>query len=205
MPGLTGTSAKRPAAKPLAPAIRLKDLLDQLDTEFEQLKRQERELDEQLLWVYFQSCVRPALHWVNGDPYTFEFPAAYQVERLAKLCGYLKSLQGAEAEKVLAAREVNLKGLLTAWPAYRDLAIPDHIPNGTSIAEQEVLPFSWEAIETLWDGENWTGEGEKARGLFLPQFGTKASADFHLAGLAVLFLNRQLRLPLSDLTPQGGN
>ncbi|WP_288482440.1 hypothetical protein [uncultured Deinococcus sp.] len=207
---LTGTAkGSKKAAAPAAPTIRLKDLLDQLDREWAELRldwgaeaTDPRNTDEAGLLAYFHTCLRPALHWVHGDPYTVVFPDEYQAERLAGLCRYLGILQTAELPQVQAARERNLAGLRAAWPSYRDLAIPKLSEDGTSLLDAEVLPFTWDAIETLWQGPNWIGDGKAE---FLPQFHSKASADFHLAALAVLFLNRQLRRKLTDLTPQGGN
>ena len=206
---LTGTAkGSKKAAAPATPTIRLRDLLDQLDREWTDLRlnwaadaADPRNTDEAGLLAYFHTCLRPALHWVNGDPYTVVFPDEYQSERLAKLCGYLREKLSAPLEDVQAARELNLRALHEKWPAYRDLAIPELAEDG-SLLDAEVLPFTWEAIETLWQGPNWIGDGPAQ---FLPQFHSKASADFHLAALATLFLNRQLRRKLTDLTPQGGN
>lgn len=49
----------------------------------------------------------------------------------------------------------------------------------------------------MWPGENWLGKGADARALFLPQFATQASADFHLAALAGLFLKWQSKYMLT--------
>lgn len=200
---LTGTTKAKAAAK-AAPTIRLRDLLDQLDSEWATLKQDSPQLhgDDAGLLAYYHTCTRCALHWINGDPYSFQFPEGYLGERLAKLCAYLKSLQGAEQQQVKEARERTLAGLRQAWPAYRELADPkgDYPHEHYCALDDEVLPFTWEAIETLWPGENWRAEdGADARALFLPQFATQASADFHLAALAVLFLNRQCKYMLTDL------
>lgn len=198
-PSKTGSKTKK-----LLPLI-----LDQLDREWTELRldwgaeaTDPRNTDEAGLLAYFHTCLRPALHWVHGDPYTVVFPDEYQGERLAKLCGYLREKLSASMEEIQAARELNLRALREKWGPYRDLAIPEGLPDGTSALEAEVLPFTWAAIETLWQGPNWIGDGPAQ---FLPDFRYKASADFHLAALAVLFLNRQLRRKLTDLTPQGGN
>lgn len=198
---LTGTSKKTGAATAAAPTIRLKDLLDQLDSEWAQLRQEEHTEDEAGLLAYFHCCLRPLVQQIGGDPYSFTYPQEYaDTERLPKLCAYLRGLQQAKPEVVQAARERNLAGLRAVWPAYRDLIQPD-IPNGKSALDLEVLPFGWEALETGWGGE----DDDPNRINFLPTFSTKASADFHLAALALLYLNRQLRLPLSDLSPHGGN
>lgn len=207
---LTGTAkASKKSAAPAIPTIRLRDLLDQLDREWGELRldwgaeaTDPRNTDEAGLLAYFHTCLRPALHWVNGDPYTVQFPDEYQGQRLAKMCGYLREQLTVSPEAAQAARELNLRALREKWGPYRDLAIPEGLPNGTSALEAEVLPFTWAAMDTLWQGPNWMGDGPAQ---FLPQFHSKASADFHLAALATLFLNRQLRRKLTDLTPQGGN
>ncbi|EYB67041.1 hypothetical protein DEIPH_ctg052orf0038 [Deinococcus phoenicis] len=195
--GLAGTS-KAAAPKSAASRNNLALILDQLDSEWATLKQDDPTIhgEDAGLLAYYHSCVRPALHWVAGDPYTFAFPESYQRERLAKLCGYLKSLQGADAQQVKAARERNLAGLRAVWPAYRELN-PDDVPNGLSPMELECPPFTWAAIETGWNGDG----PDDYRINFLPAFATKESADFHLAALAVLFLNRQLRYALTDLYP----
>lgn len=202
--GLAGTSKTAP--KSAAPSRNnLALILDQLDSEWATLKQDSVELHgpyEAGLLAYYHCALRVGIYWVNGDPYRFEFPEEYQQERLAKLCSYLASLQAAAPEEVKAARERNLTGLRACWPAYANLAYPDmpaDWPHGVS--NWEILPFSWDAIETLWSGDNWTGEGERARTLFLPAFRYRESADFHLASLAVLYLNRQLRYALTDLYP----
>lgn len=199
------TGSKKQAATQAAPTIRISDLLDQLDSEWQTLKQDSVEVhgaDEAGLLAYYHCALRVGIYWVNGDPYRFEFPEGYQQERLAKLCAYLKTLQGADVAEVKAARERTLAGLRACWPAYANLAYPDmpaDWPHGVS--NWEILPFTWDAIETLWDGDSVVGQGEKARALFLPAFRYRESADFHLAALAVLFLNRQLRWSLTDLYP----
>lgn len=199
------TGSAKPTTAPVRGRKLLTSILDQLDSEWATLKQDSVEMhgeDEAGLLAYYHCCTRVSLHWIDGDPYTFQFPPAYQPERLAKLCAYLTGLQDADPALVKQARERTLTGLRAAWPGYRDLAYPDmppRWPHGTT--DWECPPFSWEAIETLWDGDNWTGEGEKARTLFLPQFRYQETADFHLASLAVLYLNRQLRLYLTDLQP----
>lgn len=206
---LTGTAkGSKKAVAPAAPTIRVKDLLDQMDREWTELRldwgaeaSDPRNTDEAGLLSYFHSCMRPLVQLINGNPYTLIFPQGYiEAERFPKLCAYLTSLQDAEPEKVAAARELNLRGLRAAWPAYRDLNQPE-IPNGSGDLLLEVPPYNWAGLESGWNGEN----DDPYRERMLPTFAVKASADFHLAALAVLFLNRQLRRKLTDLTPQGGN
>lgn len=200
---LTGSRALKKTSSKDAPKTGRKlltELLDQLDTEWETLKQDSPEqhgLDEAALLAYYQCVLRPALHWINGDPYTTQFPTEYQSERLAGMCRWLTTLHDQEGEPVKVAREQMVKALRASWPHYRDLATGP-IPDGKSAMDLEVLPFTWAGIETLWQGQNWEGDGAP---VFLPQFGTRVSEDFHLAALALLFLNRQCRYYLTDLHP----
>lgn len=176
----------------------LNAILDQLDSEWDTLKQDSVELhgyEEAGLLAYYHCSLRVGLHWVDGDPYHWQPPAEYAGERLARMCVYLSGLKDAERDQVKAAREKMLANLRTVWPAYRDLAVPD-APDGKSPMDLEILPFTWEGIEQLWEGQNW--EGDKPP-VFLPAFAYKESADFHLAALSVLFLNRQLKYYLTDL------
>ncbi|WP_019008958.1 hypothetical protein [Deinococcus aquatilis] len=201
---LIGSSSKKTTA---APGIRIKDIQDQLDTEWANLKQDSISLhgeEESGLLAYYQCAARLGIHWVAGDPYTFQFPEAYQGERLAKLCAYLIGLKDADPALVKQAREHNLKALrVKAWPAYRDMAVPP-IPQGMSMMNVEILPFNWEGLERLWNGETHEVTGTS---VFLPAFQFPETADFHLATLAVLYLNRQLRYALTDLYAHstGGN
>lgn len=198
---LTGT--KKPSSKTTPKTGRrlLTELLDQLDHEWATLKQDQPDLhgEDAALLAYYHACIRPALHWISGDPYTATFPEPYHPQRLPGMCRWLKGLQDQEGQPVKAAREQMATALRTCWPAYRDLILnDDQVPDGSSLLDLEILPFTWEAIETLWQGQNWEGDEPPT---FLPQFQTKASEDFHLAALAVLFLNRQCRYYLTDLKP----
>lgn len=201
---LTGTKKAAPTTgKPKPNRNLVKTILDQLDTEWTTLKQDDPAIhgDEAGLLAYFHVCVRCLLQQV-GDPYTAQFPAGYiATERLPKLCAHLIRCQELEGEPLKIARETVITALRASWPAYRDLAIPDAHetdPWGSvSAYELKCLPFTWEAIE-----KNWTGEDDDPnRTKFLPTFSTQASADFHLTALAVLYLNRQCRYYLTDLKP----
>lgn len=193
---LTGT-AKPPRAVPGPARGRafLSALLEQLDGEWLTLRQDTAiDPDEAALLAYYHVCVRVLLQQV-GDPYHTAFPPAYAAtERVPKLCAYLIRVAALEGSPLKVERERNLTALRTAWPAYRDLVHPD-IPNGVSPLELEVLPFSWAAIESGWSSE----DDDPDRTTFLPTFSSRATADFHLAGLATLLLNRQLRYYLTDL------
>lgn len=200
LPGVTTPRKAGGRPKNLVPLI-----LDQLDREWSELRLDwaaeagdPRNTDEAGLLSYFHGCMRPLVQLIGGNPYVLTFSPAYvAAERFPRLCAYLGSLQGAAPEQVRAARELNLRGLRAAWPAYRDLNQPE-IPNGSGELLLEVPPYAWAALETGWAG----AEDEVYQERMLPTFAVQASADFHLAALATLFLNRQLRRKLSDLTPQ---
>lgn len=195
---LTATGKKPSAARQKAGSrAELAAILDQLDSEWQTLKQDDPASfgEDSGLLAYYHTVLRPALHWIDGDPYHWQPPAEYAGERLSKMCRWLSGLQEAEREQVKQARELMLANLRHCWPAYRDLDTGP-IPDGKSPMDMEVLPFTWEGIETLWHGENWTGDGPA---VFLPAFANKESADFHLSALALLFLNRQLRYYLTDL------
>lgn len=199
---LTGRTKTK--APPAPQKIKLEDLLTQLDHEWETLKQDDAQkygLDEAGLLAYYHCCLRPALYWIEGDPYTYTFPDAYQHERLAKLCQYLRGLQHETDKTTLKkARELSLRNLRKSWPPFRDLAYPDmpaDWPGSTS--DWETPLFNWEVVGVpTWDGVELP---EKARALELPAFRYPESANFHLNALAVLFLNRQVRYYLTDLKP----
>jgi hypothetical protein len=77
------------------------------------------------------------------------------------------------------------------------MAIPTRIADNTSLLDLEVLPFTWEGIDTLWQTEEPVPAERPAS--HLPKFTCKASEDWHLVCLAVLFLNRACKYALSDL------
>lgn len=192
---LSGTATKPKPVKRLD--IQL--MLDQLDSEWQTLKQDSEELHGEGagLLAYFHTVVRCLLPLV-GDPYAATFPDGYAAsERLPKLCAYLLSLKDSEGEPVKAARERMVASLHASWPAYRELTCPEGQFPATHTQTPDVLPFSWDAIESGWNGE----DDDPHRTRMLPAFATQASADFHLASLAVLFLNRQCRYYLTDLKP----
>ena len=186
--------------KQLPKAITLSSLLDQLDREWcpETLDGG----DEATLAVYYQASVRPALYWLKvdqyADPYRFEWPESAKQHRLYRLCQWLG---GIEAGAAPAAREQMLAALRRAWPAYRDVAVPKDIADGTAALDYELrlVPYNWDDLVTHWGDP----DPEARRTLHLPQFSNSASEDFHLTALALLYLNRQCRYALADLSPKG--
>lgn len=200
---LTGTRTPKKASTPAQVAKKgralLTEILDKLDTEWETLKQDSVEqhgLEEAGLLAHYHSNVRGLLQDIGGDPYTLTWPAEYaQASRLPGMCQWLRGLQDQEGESVKAAREKMVAALRASWPAYRDIN-PIEIPNGTSLRDHEVPPYTWDALVT-----NWPGETEEPHIQSLPHFSCRAVADFNLAALALLFLNRQCRYYLTDLHP----
>ena len=191
---LTGTSAAK--AKPAAGRDDLRLILDQLDSEWATLKQDDVELhglDEAGLLAYYHSCTRSLLQDIR-DPYGRTWPEEYrQNSRIPAMCDWLIRLRDQEGAPVKAARAQMVQALRQSWPAYRDLTHPD-IPNGMSVLALECPPYSWETLVTHWPGEVTPQDTAT-----YPHFSSKAVADFNLAALALLLLNRQLRYALTDL------
>jgi hypothetical protein len=183
--------------------IDLKDLIDQLEHSYELLLQEDAAETEVALRAYFFTANSVALHWIGGDPYTCTFPQEFQGQRLAKLCAYLRTLEGADSQALKEARAnqlVQLRGV--AWDNYIAECTPlQEAPyvNGECALDREILPFTWSGIDTLWS-ENTTSPAV-ASADYLPAFQCKASEDWHLVCLAVLFLNRACKYALSDLHP----
>lgn len=142
-------------------------ILDQLDCEWE--------ADQSAVAVYMQTCGRAALHWVAGDPYNVAFPDWYQGERLAKACQWLKGLNGADKEKITAARAAMIRELLARWPTYSQRCTGYHYGDGERPPELKGITPD------------------------LPKFRCSESEDFHLAALCIIFLNQLLRRKLLDV------
>jgi hypothetical protein len=196
MPLVGQKAGAQAAAK--TPPIKLSLLLDQLEHEYTLLKTEELTDHEVALRAYFHVAAHTALYWINGDPYRFEpdYPG-FKAERLYKLCLYLRGLNDDQLKTVRAAQLTQLRG--PAWDNYLALAIPTRIADNTSLLDLEVLPFTWEGIDTLWQTEEPVPAERPAS--HLPKFACKASEDWHLVCLAVLFLNRACKYALSDLHP----
>jgi len=196
---LTGTTKRgqTPQAPPAA-TIRLKDLTEQLDHEWSLLRQEDPASDhEATLRAYYHCSTRVALHWIGGDPYHFNPPEAFKQERLWKLCTYLRSLTEDQYKTARGQQLAQLRG--PAWTNYLAIAIPDHYADHTSPLDLEVLPFTWEGIDTLWQTTESVPADRPAD--YLPRFASKASEDWHLVCLATLFLNRACKYALADLTP----
>lgn len=187
--GLAGTS-KTAAPKPVTSRNNLALILDQLDSEWATLKQDSVEVhgpEEAGLLAYYHCAVRVGVYWVNGDIWNFAFPPEYAGERLYKLACYLRSLP---PEQHKAARNQQVAHLRAVWPAYAEKC--------TSFEDEcQELGFTWDGIDTLWQTSESVANSEQ--NFYLPKFSCKASEDFHLVSLAVLFLNRSLRYSLTDL------
>lgn len=187
-----------PATKPAQPGrkrISLKLLLDQLDQEWE--KAQPLGGPDADLLAYYHSAIRVALHWIDGDPYAYQFPRAYQGERLAKVCAYLQRLETADSQTLIRERDRQVTLLRErAWPQYAEVCA-GMTYEGTGGTQAE-LTYTWAGIDSLWGSDE--GEGPKdAPPPYLPRFYAPESETFHCCALAVLYLNRANKLPLTDL------
>ena len=190
------------------PAVRtrridLPALLDELEHAYTLLQQDDATDLEVALRAYFHVANSVALHWVGGDPYTCTFPQEFEGQRLAKLCTYLRTLQGADGQVLKEARAHQLNQLRgVAWENYLADCTPlleAQYANGERPLDREILPFKWEGIDTLWSDN--TQAPAVAPSDYLPAFQIKASEDWHLVCLAVLFLNRACKLRLADLHP----
>jgi hypothetical protein len=199
MPLIGQKAGAQAQAKNAQPRIKFSLLLDQLDHEWQLLRQEDPASDhEAALRAYFHCSIRTALYWVNGDPYRFEPDyESFKQERLWKLCMYLRSLTEEQLKTARAAQLTQLRG--PAWDNYLAVAIPEKYADNTSPLDLEVLPFTWEGIDTLWQTQDPVPADRPAG--YLPKFACKASEDWHLVCLAVLFLNRACKYALSDLHP----
>lgn len=189
------------------PAIKLSLLLDQLEHEYTTLRLEDPASDHEVaLRAYFHTACHVALHWIGGDPYRWAAPAAFQGERLWKLCLYLRSLDPENSQALKEARAAQLTQLRgPAWENYQVTCTPlqeQRYQNDERGLDREVLPYTWEGIDTLWQTEDYLKELRSDRAPdYLPRFANRASEDWHLVCLAVLFLNRACKYALSDLHP----
>lgn len=196
-----------PATKPPAPGrkrISLKLLLDQLDHEWAASQAQDnpfRSDDDRALLAYYQTAVRIGLQWIDGD-YRYAFPDWYQDQRLARLCGYLNGLEGQDAPTLYPHRDKQVTLLREqTWPAYRERCTPGmahHASTGTDTSITAELTYTWDGLDSLYSPEEHSGP-MNAPLPYLPRFHAPESEAFHCNALAVLFLNRAVKLGLADL------
>lgn len=184
---LTGTS-KAPARKtPIKPNVSLELLQDQLDAEWRP--------DADDLAVYFHAAARTALHWIAGDPYAVQFPPTYDT-RLVRLCAWLRGQQDSDPAALLATRDAQVTALRErTWPAYRDTCTLASHERGTGTGPHSPPEFDWAALDGTWD-EDGPADARASR---LPVFLSAESEAWHCNVLAVLFLNRAVKMPLCDL------
>ena len=149
------------------------------------------------LLAYYHAGVRIALHWIDGDPYTYKFPKPYQDERLARLCGYLKKCEALTGAALINERDKQVRLLREqTWPAYAEAcAGSNHTGTGGLALE---LTYTWSGIDSLWS-EHDPESPKDAPPPYLPKFHAPESEAFHCNALAVLYLNRAAKYPLSDL------
>lgn len=179
---------KKPARR--TPPIDADTLIDQMSQECERLEAAGIDPDHLAFIAHAMTCLCPAMHWVGGDPTTIQFPVAFQEERLAKTCAWLRALATAPAEQVEAARTQMLTALWQLWPVYAELCSDTPISDGNEYQERQ-----WEfinRIDSLWVDPGWNG---KEIAPYLPDFRDtecgRVSYSFHLTLLALVTLNRQ--------------
>ena len=172
-------------------------LLKTLDGEWAALRADEAlrcAADADLL-AYYHAGVRVALHWVDGCVFSYKFPRAYQNERLAKACHYLQKCEKLQGGALEIERDKQVAFLReTTWPEYeRECSGSNHLGSGGLKME---LTYTWSGIDSLWS-EIDIPEGESPP--YLPKFHSPESEAFHCNILAILFLNRATKRPLTDL------
>ena len=158
------------------------------------------------LRAYFHTSVRVGLYWINGDPYTWAPHEAFHGERLWKLSLWLRTLDPENSQTLKEARAAQLRQLRgPAWTNYQAVCTPlqtEPYQNGEAGLDREILPYTWEGIDTLWQTDAYLQglPADKAPD-YLPRFAVRESEDWHLVCLAVLFLNRVCKYALADLHP----
>ena len=184
------TEVKKPARR--APRIDADTLMEQICQEYEH--QEASGVDEQHLAFlgHALTCLAPALKWVEGDATTMQFPSAFQAERLAKTCEWLRGLASAPISQVEAARTQMLTALWQLWPAYCDLCSDTPLSEGAEYQER-----TWDfmnRVDNLWVDPAW-GSSTKETAPYLPEFTDtdcgRVSYSFHLTLLALVTLNRQ--------------
>lgn len=179
--------------------IDLSKLLENLQEEYRAVERDVAggitTQAEMGFYTWFVTSNLIGLHWIGGDPYRATFPPSFQGSRLERLCSWLRTL---ETEDVLRlARESRLKALQAMWPTFLETCTYCRWED-----EYRKSYWRWDAISSIW---NPTEEDlESFSTLELPHFMDsgcgRLSQTWHLDCMAVLFLNRALKLRLSDLS-----
>lgn len=181
-------------------------LLDQLDAEWAAHEAQATPLPEaweEALLAYYQTAVRVALHWIQGDP-AFPFPLEYRTERLARACAHIVKVTTQDVPAVIAERDRQVQALRDrTWPAYEEVCAPwaHQASTGTDTsirAEFGRLPYTWAGLDVLWSESEPSG-AQDAPPSYLPKFCSPESEAFHCNALVVLFLNRAAKYQLCDL------
>ncbi|WP_161881916.1 hypothetical protein [Deinococcus alpinitundrae] len=177
--------------------INLAALDQQLQAEAGEAQTNVVDPDELAFLNYVFVAAHCGLYWINGDPYTYKFPKGYEAQRLPRLCAYLKRLESQDGLALFAERDKQVDLLRTrAWPAYAE-SCASYTYTGTGGTQLE-MGYEWCGIETLTTEQDEDARPDTPPNA-LPVFHHPASEDFHLNALAVVYLNRMLKLPLLDL------
>lgn len=203
---MTAAKQGRASSTPPTPGkpARLSALLEQLDDEWNlhQLDTQSNSSpDERARVTYFHTCIRPALHWVDGDPTKFRCPPEFEGQRLAKAVVFLRGLADADQQQQRQARERYAARARALWPEYAALCT-----TYSDELEETLWGYRWDGLDTLWhplDVLAPLGPEERERTAYLPQFSVAISEEWHLCVLVLCFCNRWCGLKLSDLNPYG--
>lgn len=180
--------------------IDLGKMLENLQEEYRAVERDVESgittQQEMGLYTWFVTSSLIGLHWISGDPYRAIFPPSFQGSRLERLCSWLRTLEGDTLLR--PARESRLKALQAMWPTFLETCTYCRWEE-----EYRKSYWRWDAISSIW---NPTLEDSEQEGILeLPHFTNsecgRLSQEWHLQCLAVLFLNRALKLRLSDLSP----
>lgn len=141
-----------PEVKRTARKVSLGFLLKILDQEWEKLQASVELNPQQSNWSsglysYYHAGVRVALHWIDGDPYTYKFPPAYQQERLARLCAYHVRVESLTGEALFDERDKQVTLLKeTVYPVYAEVC------GGMSLEGHNGAPpeltYTWEGVDS---------------------------------------------------------
>lgn len=213
MGSLKGTATRREVEKDKPITTKelkgIAQIIKALEKDYNHHKEGEdkRSREESALYEHFHVAIRPALYWVRGDPFTATFPKSYveQYPRLPKLCAWLKGVRDLKKPELVEWREKQVSALRKVFPAYAELCGGTDYPLGATFQDDELqeVVFSWESLTDTWEETDAqaviSGKVAEGKVRILPAMTIKAAEDFYLAAMAVLFLNRELGLILSDL------
>lgn len=189
---------------PITPEIRrttrkinLVALDQQLQAEAGEMQTSVTDPDELAFVNYVFVAAHVGVFWIGGDPYSYRFPKPYEGERLARLCAYLKRLEGKDFQVIYTERDKQVTLLRdVTWPAYSKVcaSYTYHGDSGTTLE----MGYEWCGIDSLASEYDPEAPAD-APPPYLPKFHALESEAFHCNVLAVIYLNRVVKAPLLDL------